>query len=216
VVTAVPTKLTATRLGHRFGRRRLFDDLSFELLPGEVLIVAGANGTGKSTLLRILAGVLSPVSGEVRLEIDGRVLEREERPLATGYVAPYLEVYDGYSVRENLAFIARARGMRNAGVRIESVMAQVGLSRRADDPVKTFSSGLRQRARFAAALISDPPLLLLDEPGSNLDDAGVQMVKSVVDTRQASGGLLIIATNDEREASWGTREVRVDTVVQRS
>jgi heme exporter protein A len=209
-------KLAAIRLGHRFGRRRLFEDLSFELMPGEVLIVAGANGTGKSTLLRILAGVLSPVSGEVHLEIDGRVLEREERPLATGYVAPYFEVYDGYSVRENLAFIARARGMRDAGARIESVLAQVGLSRRADDPVKTFSSGLRQRARFAAALISDPPLLLLDEPGSNLDEAGVQMVKSVVDTRQASGGLLIIATNDAREASWGTREVRVDTAIRRS
>jgi heme exporter protein A len=203
-------QLHARHLAHRFGRRRLFDDLSFSVAPGEVLVVAGPNGSGKSTLMRILAGLLTPVRGEVDLEVAGEMVDREARPLVTGFVAPYFQVYDGFSVRENLRFIARARRMGRMDERIEAVLLEVGLQTRGDDTVGTLSSGLKQRARFAAALLADPPLLLLDEPTTNLDDDGVAMVEGIVASRRAGGTLLVLATNDRREAAWGTKEIRID------
>ena len=102
-------QLVAEGLGKRFGRRVLFRNLSFTVQGGQTLAVTGANGAGKSTLLRILAGLMRPTKGTVTLMQNGKSLPAEAHPLCTGLVAPYLNVYDGFSARENLDFLARAR-----------------------------------------------------------------------------------------------------------
>lgn len=193
-------ELVGENLGKHYGRRVLFRRLSFRLRGGRMLAVTGPNGSGKSTLLRILAGVLRPSRGAVRLRIDGREVPEEERPLRTGLVAPYLQVYDGFTARENLAFLARARRLHGAADRIASLLDLVSLTPRADDLVATYSSGMKQRVKFAAALLAEPPLLLLDEPSSNLDAAGLGMVGRVVAQQQQAGRLLVLATNDPAEA----------------
>ncbi len=193
-------RLVADNLGKRFGRRVLFRKLSFDLEGGQTLAVTGANGSGKSTLLKILAGVLRPTKGTVALHRNGRVLSGEEHPLRTGLVAPYLNVYDGFSARENLAFLAQARHLSNAAECIEAVLEQVDLAARADDLVATYSSGMKQRVKYAAALLAEPSLLLLDEPTANLDDAGLAMVERIVAYQREAGRLLIIATNVSTEA----------------
>ncbi len=185
----------------RFGRRLLFRGLSFTLEGGRALAVTGANGTGKSTLLRILAGVLTPTRGTVRLETEGGAVSDEERPLHTGLVAPYLSVYDGFTARENLAFLARARRVPQAEARIEAVLECVELAGRGDDLVRTYSSGMKQRVKYAAALLAEPPLLLLDEPAVNLDAAGLAMVDEVVAYQRGAGRLLVVATNAASEAA---------------
>lgn len=197
-------------LGKRFGRRVLFRDLSFSLAPGQSLAVTGANGSGKSTLLRILAGLMTPTKGAVTLTLGGRPLPPEERPLHVGFVAPYLNVYDDFSARENLHFLARARRLPGASERIASVLDLVALSDRADERVKTYSSGMKQRVKYAAALLSEPPLLLLDEPSSNLDVAGIEMVERVMAHQLAQGRLLVVATNDAREAERCERALRIE------
>ncbi|MFO8098252.1 MAG: ATP-binding cassette domain-containing protein [Salinibacter sp.] len=156
--------LAVDNVGHRFGSLLLFRRLAFSLAGGESVAVTGANGAGKSTLLRILAGVLSPKAGAVTLTVDGRDVSEEDRPLHAGLVAPALGVYDDLTARENLRFLAAARRLANASARIESVLDRVGLADRARDLVSTYSSGMRQRVKYAAALLTDPPLLLLDEP----------------------------------------------------
>jgi len=203
-------QLVAADLGKRFGRRILFRRLSFTLEGGVILALTGANGSGKSTLIRILAGVLRPTKGTVMLRADGLAVEDAERPLHVGLVAPYLNVYDGFSARENLAFLAQARRLPEGKDRIDRVLEQVSLSTRADDPVATYSSGMKQRVRIAAALLSDPPLLLFDEPTSNLDAPGVAMVEQVVHGYRKAGRLVIIATNDAREAAACDRVLRVE------
>lgn len=194
----------------RFGARVLFRDVSFELVGGESLAVTGPNGSGKSTLLRILAGVLRPARGRVRLRYGERAVRDEERPLCTGMVAPYLNVYDGFSARENLAFIARARRLEEGASRIEAMLELVGLRDRADELVQTYSSGMRQRVKVAAALLARPPVLLLDEPTTNLDAAGVQMVSEVAARHTRDGGVLVVATNVAEEAAACDRTIRVD------
>ncbi len=206
-------RLVADRLGKRFGRRVLFRDLSFELEGGRSRAVTGANGAGKSTLLRMVAGVLRPTRGAVALHLDGRVLSDEERPLRTGLVAPYLNVYDGFTARENLAFLAQARRLPGAPARIEAVLELVTLADRADDLVGTYSSGMKQRVKYAAALLAQPPLLLLDEPAANLDAAGLAMVERVTASQRAAGGLLVIATNVAAEAEQCDAVIRIEDFV---
>lgn len=194
-------QLTAERLAKRFGRRLLFRDLSLHVEGGASLAVTGANGSGKSTLLRLLAGVLRPTAGQVQLLEGGKPLPEGARPLRSGLVAPYLHVYDGFTARENLQFLARARRLPQASVRIVEELRRVGLEPRADDLVRDFSSGMKQRVKYAAALLSEPLLLLLDEPAANLDTAGLAMVTEVMDEWQAAGRLLVVATNREETAA---------------
>ncbi len=202
--------LVAEQIGHYFGSLLLFRRLSFELGDGESLAVTGANGAGKTTLLRILAGVLTPKAGEARLFVDGQEIEAEARPRRVGLVAPYLGLYETLTARENLAFLARTRRLSDAETRIGAVLARVGLADRADDPVSTFSSGMQQRVKYAAALLPEPPLLLLDEPAANLDAPGRDMVGAIVDEQRQRGGLVVVATNRADEAARHPRTIRIE------
>jgi heme exporter protein A len=127
---------------------------------------------------------------------------RELAPLArrgvVGMATPELAFYEEFSARENLAFVAATRGLPSADAAVARALAAVGLTPRADDRVGGFSSGMKQRLRLAFAVLHAPPLLLLDEPGSHLDDAGRAVVRALV-AEQARERLVLIATNDPEE-----------------
>lgn len=205
----MPT-LTAENVGHYFGRLLLFQELSVTLRAGETLAVTGANGAGKSTLLRILAGLLTPRRGTVTLTVEGEAVSNEDRPLWAGLVAPAVGVYDELTARETLRFLARARGMASSTSRIDEVLDRVGLADRANDRVGTYSSGMRQRVKYAAALLDTPPLLLLDEPAANLDAAGREMVASITESCRGQGRLLVVATNRPDVAGRHDRQLRIE------
>jgi heme exporter protein A len=207
-----PAHLLAEGLRQRFGRRELFRDLALAVGPGEALAVTGANGAGKSTLLQILAGLRTPTAGRVHLQVNGAAIPHEARPLAVGFVAPYLQVYDDLTAEENLAFLAQARRLSGGEDRVRGVLARVGLAGREGDRLKTFSSGMRQRVRFATALLAEPSVLLLDEPGSNLDAEGRALVERVVREQREAGGLVVLATNAEEEAALCERRVEIGRV----
>ena len=205
----MPT-LTVDQVEHYFGPLLLFRDLSVSLSGGETLVVTGANGAGKSTLLRILAGVLTPRSGTVTLMVEGTAVPDSEHPLRTGLVAPAVGVYEDLTARENLRFLAWARRLPGADSRIDTVLDRVGLTGRADDRVTTYSSGMQQRVKYAAALLADPVLLLLDEPVANLDAAGRDMVDALVRDWRAQDRLLVVATNRPGEADRHDRRLRIE------
>jgi heme exporter protein A len=196
------TRLIADGVGRRFGRRWLFRGVELVLGEGDSLAVTGANGSGKSTLLRILARLLSATEGTVRLEHGGRTVDREAHPLLVGFTAPYLNVYDGFTAHENLAFLAAARRLSGGTERIAALLDRMQLGDRAHDSVATFSSGMRARLKLAAALLARPSVLLLDEPTTNLDERGVALVRDVMDRHVGEGGILVVATNDANEARW--------------
>ena len=203
-------RLVVDTVTKRFGPRLLFRDLSCTVTGGEVMAVTGANGSGKSTLLRIFAGVMTPGKGKVVLEEEGNMVSTEDRPLRTGFVAPYLNVYDGFSARENLEFIAKTRRMTEEYRRIDEILDFVGLGRRANDRVSTYSSGMKQRVKYAAALLVDPVMLLLDEPSTNLDEVGIAMVKSVIEQQQSRRKIVVLATNSAQEREWCTASIRIE------
>lgn len=194
--------LVADRLSMRYGRQRLFEALSFTVEAGAPLAVVGRNGSGKSTLVRVLAGVLTPLSGEVRLETTGRVVDRETLPREVGMVAPALQLYDPLTARENLHFLCDARRLPRD--RAAPVLDRVGLGDRADEPVAQLSTGMKQRLRVASALLHDPPVLLLDEPGATLDAEGRALVASVI---ASPDRIVVVATNDPDEADQCARRL---------
>lgn len=188
-----------TNLTHEFDGREVFDCLGFTF-DGSCLAVTGPNGSGKSTLLRMLAGLLTPTAGEARLVLDGADIPRDSVREAVGLAAPDVKLYAELSARENLHFMLRARRSKEIEARAAAALEEVGLTDRGDDPVGELSSGLRQRAALAAAIVHDPTVLLLDEPSSNLDEPGVRVLRELIEKRSRSG-LVIIATNDSGEAA---------------
>ncbi|MEM1271457.1 MAG: ABC transporter ATP-binding protein [Bacteroidota bacterium] len=196
--------LTATNLSKRYRRRRLFEGLSFSVADGERVAVVGPNGSGKSTLVQILAGVVAQTKGTVGLTIGETSVPAEERAFHVGLVGPYLNVYEGLSARENLAFVARLRGISTDPQHLDAYIGRVGLAGREDDLVKTFSSGMKQRIKLATALLVEPAILLLDEPGATLDETGRTLVRDLLHTH---AGPLILATNDPAEAALCPRTI---------
>jgi len=202
--------LSTERVGHRFGDRVLFKRMDLAFTGGHSTAITGANGSGKSTLVRILAGLLQPTKGTIVLSVDGHNVEPELRPLSSGLVAPYLNVYQGFTPRENLQFIAQARGMGRTNSRIQEVLETVQIDKRADDPVGTFSSGMLQRVKIACALLPDPPVLFLDEPSATLDLDGVAMTRRVIAKALEDGRIVIVATNEPDEAEACEEKIAIE------
>ena len=196
-------------LSHRFGRRRTaIEALEFVFDGPGAVAVTGPNGSGKSTLLRIIAGLLRPSEGSTALTVNGREVPPALRRTALGLATPELAFYEEFSASENLAFAGETRGLASPARGAAEALERVGLAARAHDKVATFSSGMKQRLRLAFALLHQPPLLLLDEPGSHLDDAGRAAMRAVV-AHQAARGLVLIATNDAQEIQLAERRLEL-------
>jgi heme exporter protein A len=196
---------------HHFGLRRVFQGVSMQVQTGEIGVILGANGAGKSTLLKIIAGLLPPTSGTAHVAVDGIELDATQRRQVLGYVAPDLTLYRELTGAENLEFFARVRGIRLERPALKTLLELVGLRGRGRDLVGAYSSGMRQRLKYAFALLGQPPILLLDEPTANLDVNGIAIVEQIIQEQQTrpGGGLVIVATNEPREEKWGVVSVRL-------
>ena len=193
--------VAADGLALRFGERTLFEGLGFELEPGELLAVLGPNGTGKTSLIRILLGLLEPSAGSVR--IDG--CPPRERCQRIGYV-PQQRVFDRDLVLRGrdlvrLGLDGHRWGFGRFGPedreRVDSVLAEVGAATYADAPVGRLSGGEQQRLRVAQALVADPVLILADEPLLSLDLAHQRGVVDLLDARRHSAGTpVVFVTHD--------------------
>lgn len=205
------SRLLLSAVHKRYNRRTIFREIAAEIAAPGSLAIVGRNGSGKSTLAKIIAGVLAPTSGSVRLEVNGAEIDRADRHRLIGFVAPYLTMYDEFSAVENVVILDSMRsGRAPAAAEVESLLDEVGLAARRHDRVGTFSSGMKQRVKYATALIHRPSVLILDEPTANLDDEGAAFVHRVVE-RQRQSGIVVIATNEASEAAWCASRIELGT-----
>jgi len=168
----------------------VFQPVNFRLDSGELLLVTGANGCGKTTLIRVLAGILHPTSGKV--DNDFGIM---------AYVGHYLGIKDDLSVLENLRFMRDFLG--TSRMDCEQIIDQVGLSRVAEQQARTLSAGQRKRCALARLLVSNSKLWLLDEPYSNLDVEGTGLVDTMLHQHLTSGGACVLATHGAHRPDWG-------------
>ena len=185
-----------------YGERIALDGVDLDLEIGQTLAVLGPNGSGKSTLLRILASLLRPTAGEV--EVLGCRLPDESWKLRgrIGFVGHTPLLYRDLTGRENLELQARLHGIESdlATERIDADLAVVGMTRRADERVGTYSAGMRQRIAICRAIVARPELLLLDEPDSNLDPEGREAVRGLIGPSEGVTRVLVSHEPDRARA----------------
>jgi heme exporter protein A len=175
------------------GDKKLFDSLSFRVRAGQALAVEGANGAGKTSLLRLIAGFLAPVAGRIIVKIAQQESDdAEERGKSVGWLGHQDGLKPQLTVREQLDFFAGLyRGKADA-----AVLEQVGLARQADLPCRYLSAGQRRRLALARLLASTRPLWLLDEPFAALDTSGQALVAHLMARHCGDGGIIIAATHE--------------------
>jgi len=181
-------------LSKRFGERPAVVDLNLAVPRGCAFGFLGHNGAGKTTLIRLLLGLTQPDSGTIR--IAGRPLpaERAEVLAHVGAIVEEPHFHGHLSGRENLSVVAAVRGPE-ARARIGAALARVGLSDRADDRVKTYSQGMRQRLGVARCLLADPELLIFDEPMNGLDPGGILDFRKMIGELIAEGRTVFVSSH---------------------
>ena len=196
--------LSLTNVGKRYNREWIFRHLNFEFQTGKRYAITGPNGAGKSTLLQVIGGALMHNEGSIGYQVAGswtsEVLTTSEVSTSVPYqyvsiAAPYLELVEEMTAKEMLNFHAQFKSL---GLPITEILQAVGLADAANKQLRYFSSGMKQRLKLAQAFFSDTPILLLDEPATNLDADGIALYRRLINDH-TNNRLVIISSNDKQE-----------------
>ncbi|WP_457130206.1 ABC transporter ATP-binding protein [Mucilaginibacter sp. HD30] len=192
--------ISLQNVGRRFNRDWIFRGIDYNFTGGESYAILGPNGSGKSTLLQILNGSLSPSIGNITFLNNGNKIDIERVFNYLSLAAPYLELIEEFSLEEVIDFHFKFKPYK-AGINKDKIIELLSLPGGKNKLVRYFSSGMKQRLKLALAFCSDTPLLMLDEPTSNLDTQGIDWYLSLVE-QFAQGRLTIVCSNQEHEYSF--------------
>ncbi len=190
-------KILLSDAGKRYNREWIFRHLNYEFIAGNSYAVTGNNGSGKSTLLQVIAGAVQHNKGTVDFFVDNKKIEAERHHQYLSFAAPYLELPEEMTLVEVLTFHQSFKSLL-PGASIASVIDELGLKHAAKKQIRYYSSGMKQRVKLAQAVFSNVPVLLLDEPTSNLDADGIALYHHLIST-YCKQKLVIISSNDEQE-----------------
>ncbi|MBN1853414.1 MAG: ABC transporter ATP-binding protein, partial [Pirellulales bacterium] len=185
------------RVTRTFGRKVAVKDLSLTVESGELYALLGRNGAGKTTTIKMLVGLLRPDRGVVRVRGIDVAKATEETNQFIGYVPDEPHLYDKLTGREFLRFVAEMYGMKDPEItnEMERQIEQFQLKDFVDQLTESYSHGMKQRTVFAAVLIHDPPVLVVDEPMIGLDPHSARLVKDLLKKRAATGATVLISTH---------------------
>ncbi|MFZ4651887.1 MAG: cytochrome c biogenesis heme-transporting ATPase CcmA [Rubrivivax sp.] len=205
--------LSARALSARRGDRLLFSGLELDLQAGEVVWLRGTNGRGKTTLLRLLAGLATPERGEVRFESlplrQAGAAWREH----LAYVAHSNALKDDLSAAQALAFLAGLRGRPVPPEAVDAALARLGVQRQARLPVRALSQGQRRRVALARLALSEPPRVwLLDEPFDALDEGGIETLAALLREHAARGGTALLTSHQALPTGLASRTLDLDAL----
>ena len=195
------------KIGRRFNRDWIFQDVSYTFNSGQSYAILGPNGSGKSTLLQIIAGNLTSSSGTVSYLKIGEAIDVESIYSQLSLAAPYLELIEEFTLQEIADFHFKFKRYRE-GMDSKAFFELLALKNAQHKLIKNFSSGMKQRVKLALAFCSDTPILLLDEPTANLDQQGIDWYLSLIE-RFSMNRLVIVCSNQEYEYRFCTQTLNV-------
>jgi len=172
-------KLTLQNTGKRFNREWIFRSLDLGLNHGDSLAILGANGSGKSTIARVMSGFMIPSEGKVKLEIEGVIVDDNNYYKHLSYVAPYLDLLEEFTLTEMLNFHRKFKPIVN-NHSTPVLISRLGMEKQANKTIAQFSSGMKQRVKLLLAIMTSVPLTFLDEPTVNLDVQGVDWYRNLL------------------------------------
>ena len=190
--------IIATNLTKYFNSLAAVDGISFSVNQGEVFGFLGPNGAGKTTTIRMLTGQILPSSGEAEVAGFDIKSERQKIKSKIGVVFEYQNLYERISARDNLNFMRQLYGVER--VRVEEVLELVGLKERANDKLKDFSNGMKQRLLIARGLLHDPQILFMDEPTLGLDPSIANEIRQLISQLAQKGRTIFLTTHYMAEA----------------
>jgi ABC-type multidrug transport system ATPase subunit len=186
-------EITLVQLSKRFNYTWLFRDLSYSFAPGSRTVVLGSNGSGKSTLLQIIAGYATVSEGSISWKVNNETIAADKVYQHISLATPYLELIEDFTLREHIEFHFKLKPVCR-GLSTKELLQFSGLADKADTRIAYFSSGMKQRVRLLLAILSDTPLLLLDEPTSNLDKKAIAWYQELVE-QFASQRTIVVCSN---------------------
>lgn len=189
-----------SKAGKRFNRDWIFRNANLTFLPGHSYAITGSNGSGKSTLLQILSGSMELSEGKIEWRVNNTSIDADNIYSFLAISAPYIEVIEEMSAVEFLQFHQQFKPLLT-GVSISEILKLVGLEKAATKQIRYYSSGMKQRVKLAQAIFSKAPLLLLDEPCTNLDVIGYELYHKLIKD-YARNKTIIISSNDINEFSF--------------
>jgi ABC-type multidrug transport system ATPase subunit len=193
--------------GKRFNRDWIFRHLSYQFSSGSSYAIMGPNGSGKSTLLQAISGALLINEGSIGYELNGQPITDEKVHRHLSFCAPYLELIEEMTATELLRFHREFKPLL-PGIDIENALELAGLAPAAQKQIRYFSSGMKQRLKLIQCFLSDAPVLLLDEPCTNLDKEGIALYRSLLE-QYSTKRLVIISSNDPVEYAHCTAQISI-------
>lgn len=200
-------KISLSDVGRRFNKEWIFKGLTHDFQFGEKYAILGPNGSGKSTLLSILSGSLTPSEGRVSFFEGDESISEMDIYQHISLAAPYLELIEQFTLNEMIDFHFKFKAYAE-GLNAKAVLSVLGLAQAQDKAIKYFSSGMKQRTKLVLACCSNSPILLLDEPTSNLDAQGVEWYHQLIKTH-ANNRLIIVGSNQEHEYDFCNKRVNI-------
>jgi ABC-type multidrug transport system ATPase subunit len=196
-------------LQKKFGKQHILQDVSYTFQTGSKTVILGSNGSGKSTLIKILSGSLEATEGSPVYTFEGSNVTAKSAGLHVGIAAPYVALNPMFSLKETLAFHEQFCPFPE-GFKLTDWLYKAGLAAHEDKRLSTFSSGMLQRVRLLLAVANDRPLLLLDEPLSNLDAEGVQFYTELITSFALSKTIIVGSNYQKDEYSYCTDELLLE------
>ena len=216
-------QISLENIGKRFRYEWIFRDLSTTFEGGKSYAILGPNGAGKSTLMKILSGHLSPSAGKIQFNFDGKTADADDVYRQISYAAPYIELLEELTLTELIRFHIKFKPLSKT-LKINDLIQILGFEKSRDKEIRYFSSGMKQRLKLALAICTDSPILLLDEPTTNLDAQGVAwyqdlMRQFAVDSDvigknpdnigKGSSRLVVVASNIEHDYDFCTASINI-------
>ena len=182
-----------TNIGKRYNYEWIFKGIHLEFAKENNYAILGSNGSGKSTLLQVIAGNFIPSEGEISYKLNNASIDAEDIYTQLSIATPYLDLFEEFTLNESVEFHSKFKPFM-AGLETQQIVTLMQLEKAKDKQLKYFSSGMKQRVRLALAILSNTPLLLLDEPTSNLDKNAINWYQQLIQT-YSRDRLIIVASN---------------------
>jgi ABC-type multidrug transport system ATPase subunit len=202
-----PMTITLENIGRRFNREWIFRGVNHTFVSGKIYAILGPNGSGKSTLLQVLNGSLGPSVGKISYSFNDKPVDAENVYQHLSLAAPYLELIEEFTLSEMIDFHFKFKTYK-PGADKEMIINLLALPGSKNKMIRYFSSGMKQRLKLALAFCADTPMLMLDEPTSNLDSQGVDWYLNLVQ-KFAQNRLTIICSNQEHEYNFSDEQLSI-------
>ncbi|MGB3947981.1 MAG: ATP-binding cassette domain-containing protein [Bacteroidia bacterium] len=206
-------QITLNTIGKRYNYEWIFRNVNYDFTENNSYVILGSNGSGKSTLLQVILGSIIPSHGEITYNHAGASILPETIFKSVSFASPYMEVYEEFTLLELIEFHAKFKPFIK-NIDFQQIIAISDLEKAKNKPIKQFSSGMKQRVKLTLAILSDTPLLLLDEPTSNLDKKAIDWYQQLI-TNYTQNRLVIVCSNQiEHEYFFCKKQLSIEDYKQ--